>query len=417
MNLSYPNKRAESEILARHRAATLDPGAAFDRAGLLIRGDNLPALHALRNMGAARPPVDLVYIDPPYSTNTVFRVGAERTATVSAAADSDVAYSDTLQGAPFIEFLRERLILLREIMGPHASIFLHIDYKIGHYVKVMMDEVFGSGNFRNDIARIKCNPKNFARKGFGNVKDMILFYSKSDDFVWHEPRVAMTDDDVARLFSKVDGQGRRYTTTPLHAPGETANGPTGKPWKGLTPPEGRHWRYDPKMLDELEEQGLIEWSSTGNPRKIIFADDAEAGGKKLQDIWEFKDPQYPSYPTEKNPDLLRTIIAACSDPGMTVLDCFCGSGTTLVAAERMGRRWIGVDESPAAIEVARRRLDAAREGLFAGLPCGVMSVREGTPGTAKAERTVNVKAASTRVRKKVAIATPSRRTPKPRRVR
>lgn len=365
MELSYPNKRTIDALLQIPSVASLRRvEGCGEEPSVLIQGDNVSAMQMLLNERRMAQKVDLVYIDPPFATNTVFRHGNDRTATVSRSAASEIAYLDTRTGAEFLEFLRHRLILLRELMAEHASIFLHIDYKIGHYVKVIMDEVFGLANFRNDIARVKCNPKNFARKGFGNVKDLILFYSKGADFVWHEPKVHLRESDVTRLFPKVDSCGRRYTTTPLHAPGETRNGNTGKEWRGMLPPSGRHWRYDPKVLDELDVQGLIEWSSTGNPRKIIYADDAEMKGKKLQDIWEFKDPQYPKYPTEKNLDLLRTIVLACSNPGDLVFDCFCGSGTTLVAAEQEGRNWIGIDESAKAIEVCRERLREAQHGLF-----------------------------------------------------
>ena len=106
-------------------------------------------------------------------------------------------------------------------------------------------------------------------------------------------------------------------------------------FKGLKPPNGRHWRCDPHELEKLDEAGLIEWSSKGNPRKIIYAD--EKDGKKMQDIWEFKDYQYPAYPTEKNIDLLKFIISASSNKGSMVMDFFCGSGTTLIAAQELNR--------------------------------------------------------------------------------
>jgi adenine-specific DNA-methyltransferase len=234
--------------------------------------------------------------------------------------------------------------------------YLHIDYKIGHYVKILMDEIFGSSNFINDITRIKCNPKNFSRRGFGNVKDMILFYAKSKSFVWNEPRTEMNEEDIIRLFPKIDKEGRRYTTNPLHAPGETENGDTGKKWNGLFPPPGRHWRVPPKELSRLESLGLIEWSKTGNPRKKIFADDIFKRGKKLQDVWELKDPPYPTYPTEKNRDLLKRIINASSNVGDYVLDCFAGSGTTLIAAEELKRKWIGIDNSKSSIDIMIKRL-------------------------------------------------------------
>ena len=237
---------------------------------------------------------------------------------------------------------------------------LYIDYKIGHYIKIIMDEIFGKECFINDISRIKCNPKNFNRKAFGNIKDMILFYSKKPGkHIWNDPRIPQTDEDVKRLFKKVDETGRRYTTIPLHAPGETQNGPTGQEWKGMKPPKGRHWRCAPKELDELDAQGLVEWSKTGNPRKIIFAD--EHKGNKIQDILEFKDLQNPSYPTEKNLELLKLLVNASSNLDSIVLDCFCGSGTTLKAAQELGRNWIGIDESQEAIKIALKRLTPAQK--------------------------------------------------------
>jgi len=208
-----------------------------------------------------------------------------------------------------------------------------------------------------------CNPKNFPRKGYSNIKDLILFYTKTHEFTWNEPREKMSDEDIKRLFQKIDKAGRRYTTTPLHAPGETATGNTGKEWRGLMPPKGRHWRYDPSALDQLDEAGLIEWSNTGNPRKIIYAAEAREKGKRLQDIWEYKDPIYPSYPTQKNSKLLRRIIETSSESGQIVMDCFCGSGTTLVVAEDLGRNWIGIDNSDVAIKTTIKRLGSPG-GLF-----------------------------------------------------
>ncbi len=337
-----------------------DQEAAQGAANKLIQGENLTALRALLDNYRGR--VSLIYIDPPFATNGEYRVGATRTGTVSSSPADTLAYADTLVGAEFLDFLRERLVLLRELLADNGSIYLHIDYKIGHYVKVLMDEVFGQRNFRNDITRIKCNPKNFPRKGYGNVKDLILFYSKSGNVIWNDPQVPLSEADKERLFRKVDADGRRYTTIPLHAPGETVNGSTGQAWRGLLPPRGRHWRSEPAVLEELDRQGLIEWSANRVPRKKIFAD--EKTTRRMQDIWEFKDPPYPVYPTQKNLELLQFIIATSSNAGDLVLDCFCGSGTTLLAAQSMNRRWIGIDDSEPAIAVARKRLVEMPGSLF-----------------------------------------------------
>jgi adenine-specific DNA-methyltransferase len=254
------------------------------------------------------------------------------------------------------------LLIIRELLSDAGSIYLHIDYKIGHYVKVMMDEVFGIDNFRNDITRIKTNPKNFNRIGYGNIKDLILFYTKTNKPIWHEPQLPYTENDLIRLFPKIDKNGNRYTTVPLHAPGETQNGNSSKPFKGILPPVGRHWRTDVKIMEEWDKKGLIEWSSSGNPRKIIYAD--ERNGKRIQDIWEFKDPQYPVYPTEKNEELLNLIIRTSSDENSYVLDCFCGSGTSLKAAHMNGRKWIGIDKSELAIKSAKEKLNSISMSLL-----------------------------------------------------
>lgn len=329
---------------------------------LLIKGDNLEALNHLLDKNNLRGKIDLVYIDPPFATGGNFTITDGRATTISNSRNGDVAYSDRVSGNDFIEFLRQRLILLRELLSEQGSLYLHIDYKIGHYVKVMMDEVFGIENFRNDITRIKCNPKNFNRLGYGNIKDLILFYSKSANPIWNEPREKYSEKDLDKLFPKTDKQGRRYTTVPIHAPGETENGNSNKPFKGILPPKGRHWRTDVETLEQWDKEGLIEWSSTGNPRKIIYADERE--GKRVQDIWEFKDPQYPSYPTEKNPDLLDLIIKTSSNPDSIVLDCFCGSGTTLKSAQINGRQWIGIDQSDAAIKATLKKLETIEGDLF-----------------------------------------------------
>jgi adenine-specific DNA-methyltransferase len=333
---------------------------------ILIHGDNIVGLKCLLNEKKLKGKIDLVYIDPPFATGSNFTITNGRATTISNSKNGNVAYSDTLKGNDFIEFLRERLVLLKELLSEQGSIYLHIDYKIGHYVKVMMDEVFGIENFKNDITRVKCNPKNFNRIGYGNMKDLILFYTKTSTPIWNEPREKYTEKDFEKLFPKKDKHGRRYTTVPIHAPGETENGKSNKPFKGILPPKGRHWRVDVETLEQWNKDGLIEWSSTGNPRKIIFADERE--GKRVQDIWEYKDPQYPTYPTEKNLDLLDLIIKTSSKEDSIVLDCFCGSGTTLKSAQTNNRKWIGIDQSIHAIKATRDKLETIDGDLFIAKP-------------------------------------------------
>ncbi len=317
---------------------------------LFYPGDNLDGLRRIADMGIG---VDLVYIDPPFATNNEFLIDDHRANTVSASGRP--AYSDRLRGSDYLDALEKRLRAIRAVMSPTGSIYIHIDVKMEHHVRLLMDDVFGPENFRNAITRIKCNPKNFDRYSYGNIKDTILFYSLSpSEITWNPQREPLSGDEVARLYPHADSAGRRYTTTPLHAPGVTENGSTGRPWRGTPPPPGRHWRYPPAKLDELDAAGLIEWSSTGNPRKIRYA--SEAAGKLPQDVWLYKDPQRPKYPTQKNARMLERIIRTSSNPGDTVLDCYAGSGATLLTAARLGRRFVGMDDAPASQRVVGRQL-------------------------------------------------------------
>lgn len=364
MFLEYPNKKSIDDVLNKGYNNNFKIIKGKDEENKIVFGDNFDGLNVLLHDYNLKGQIDLIYIDPPFSTNNIFKFGSRKN-TISSSNDDDIAYEDTLQNEEFLEFIRERLILLYELLSDNGCIYFHIDYKIGHYIKILMDEIFGIDNFRGDISRIKCNPKNFRRKGYGNIKDMILFYSKSDKYTLNYPTVPFTDKDIERLYRKVDEDGRRYTTVPIHAPGETNGGETGKEWRGMLPPSGRHWRCSPEELDELDAKGLIEWSKTGNPRKKNYADDMKKKGKPMQDVWEdFKDPSKPKYPTEKNIDMIKKIIKTSSNVGDLVLDCFMGSGTTIVASHELGRRWIGMDKSPKSVEVVQERLDNVHSTLY-----------------------------------------------------
>lgn len=378
IQLVYSNKEPREQILHNISSTEFKLIKHFGKLkddlwrNLLILGDNLMALQYLYTDPLIKGKVRLVCIDPPFSTMQVFKGGNGRTATISRSDLDEKAYEDLLKGSEFLEFLRKRLILLREILAINGSIYVHIDTKMGHYVKILMDEIFGQERFINDITRIKCNPKNFDRKAYGNIKDIILFYSKTKNIIWNDPREELVDEDIKRLFTKIDKQGRRYTTTPLHAPGETKNGPTGQAWRRIKPPKGRHWRYPPIKLEKLDKMGLIEWSSTGNPRKKVYADDVLSRGKKKQDIWEYKDPPYPTYPTEKNLEMIKMIIKTSSNTDDLILDCFAGSGTTLVAAEQTNRRWVGIDSSSIAIDTVQKRISSIKNHL----PFGIYQIKE-----------------------------------------
>ena len=353
MKLDYVGKKSEKEILTKARS--LKGSVKNIDNSLLLKGDNFMALSSLLPLYAGK--IDLIYIDPPFNTNQTFTVEDKRASTISRKKNATVAYSDQMTPSEYIEFMRERLILLRELLSEYGSIYLHIDMKMGHYVKIIMDEIFGIDNFKNDITRIKSNPKNFMRKAYGNQKDVIYFYAKNKDKnIFNNVTIQLDENDKARMFKKIDKDGRRYNTVPVHAPGET-NGKTGSEWCGMLPPSGRHWRTDPAELDRLDELGLIEWSKNGVPRVKKFAD--EHKGKKIQDIWNYIDPVYPIYPTEKNLKMLEMIIAQSSNDNSIVLDCFAGSGSTLLAAQNLGRKWIGIDQSDVSHKVIKKRFKDA----------------------------------------------------------
>ncbi|MFN8494986.1 MAG: site-specific DNA-methyltransferase [Caldilineaceae bacterium] len=355
--LEYEGKLSEKDVLATEPAHPINTwsGSVANR-NRLYYGDNLPILATLRQDPKVCGHVKLVYIDPPFATNSVFH---SRTLTD--------AYQDLLVGAHYVEFMRRRLILLRELLADDGTIYVHLDENMAFYMKVIMDEIFGAKNFRNWITRKKCNPKNTTRKRYGDVSDYILFYSKTDNYIWNRPVEEWTEERAKKEYNCIEAEtGRRYKRVPVHAPG-TRNGATGGPWRGKLPPPGKHWQYTPDMLDEMDARGEIHWSTNGNPRRKIYLDDSS--GIPVQDIWldlpdvRNQNTKITGYPTEKNPDLIARIIQASSNPGDLVLDCFAGSGTTLVEASRLKRAWIGIDSSLTAIATMLRRFAIGTEPM------------------------------------------------------
>lgn len=347
VQLTYEGKEPEEEILrfTPVRPRRIWTGNHDRQCNALYFGDNLGLLaHLCRDL---RGTVALVYIDPPFASRMVYHSRSD-----------DPAYADLLHGARYIEFLRKRLVFLRELLATDGSIYVHLDTKMAFTMKVVMDEVFGRDRFRNWITRRKCNPKNYTRNSFGNICDFILFYTKSDQYTWNPQHDAWDSERMKEYRYLEKSTGRRFMKVPVHAPG-ARNGATGKQWRGQLPPPGKHWQYTPEKLDELDRRGEIVWSANGNPRRKVYLD--ESRGVRVQDLWlDFPDAhnqniKITGYPTEKNYDLLRRIILASSKPGDLVIDCFSGSGTTLHAASDLGRSWIGIDNSPNAIATTLQR--------------------------------------------------------------
>ncbi len=354
--ISYLGKLTEKDVLNHENDFHYETIFNGDSSNKIFFGDNLDILRQLNSDLEIKNKIKLIYIDPPYGTNSVFQSRNQKS-----------SYKDDLIGSHYLEFIRRRLILMRELLSPDGSIYMHLDGNMAFQIKVIMDEVFGAKNFRGFITRKKCSHKNSTRKTYGNISDYIIFYSKNGDFTWQRATVAWSDDKMRKEYPCIDeATGRRYKKVPIHAPG-TRNGETGKEWKGMMPPLGKHWQYTPTRLTEFDNAGDIYWSANGNPRRKLYFDKDK--GIPVQDIWmDVQDSlnqniKITGYPTEKNPYLLERIINASSNKGDIVLDCFAGSGTTLDVAEQLGRKYIGIDNSSEAIFNIVRRFIVGLEDM------------------------------------------------------
>lgn len=356
--LSYANKASETEILQntgrrfmRMSVGNSIPITHLDKNSFVL-ADNADALHQLI---ASPMRASLIYLDPPYGTGFDFQ-----------SRDLEHAYNDRMGPACYVEFMRRRLVLMRECLTDDGSIYVHIGHQMVAHLKLVMDEIFGADCFRNLITRRKCSSKNFTQNQFANLNDFILFYSKGKNFKWNRPGVTPDQKWIEKEYSKIDHIGRRFKLVPIHAPG-TRNGETGKPWRDMLPPPGKHWQYVPSKLEEFDRKGDIHWSRNGNPRrKVYWSNDKKLG---LTDYWEgFRDAHHQSikitgYPTEKNLQMMEMIVGASSDPGDLVVDPFCGSGTTLEAARNKGRDWLGFDASFTAAKATLNRLRHGTEAM------------------------------------------------------
>ncbi|MHB9032512.1 MAG: site-specific DNA-methyltransferase [Anaerolineae bacterium] len=339
----------------------------------LIWGDNKLILSSLKN-GPLRKEIEdqgglkLIYIDPPFDVGADFSMDieiGEDTLTKRPGILEEIAYRDTWgKGTDsFLAMIYERLVLMRDILSQDGCIYVHCDWRLSSLLRLVLDEVLSESSFLNQITRYKSNPKNYTTKTYGNVHDIIYFYSKSLNYFF-DPFTERSKTEIENDFPKIEPEtGRRYKTAPIHADG-IRNGPSGSEWKGMFPPPGKHWAYVPQTLDDLDSKGAIEWSSTNNPRRKVYAD--ITSDKKIQDVWDgFKDVSQDTYPTQKPEGLLERIIHASSLEGDLVADFFCGSGTTLAVAEKLGRRWIGCDLGKFAIHTTRKRLIGVQRQLKA----------------------------------------------------
>lgn len=346
---------------------------------LIWTNDNLVALQTLLDERDPethdyryRGKVDLVYIDPPFMVNNDFR--ADNAIDIELDEDEGVlarkepslveilAYKDTWrQGLDsFLTMLRRRLELLKDLLAPTGSIYVHLDWHAVHYVKVLMDELFGYENFKNEIVWQRTSSHNDPGK-YGIINDSLLFYAVSDRMHWGDPSRVPPASYLDAHDIQTDDAGRLFRARDLTAP-HLRFGETGKAWRGLQPAQkGRCWSVPVAELDELDQKGMILWPERGEwPRlKVYLSDDR---GIPVQSIWSDISPvnsqagERSGYPTQKPLALVDRIIAASCPVGGIVLDCFMGSGTAAEAAERLGRRWIAIDNAKYAVHLTRKRL-------------------------------------------------------------
>src|SRR4030067_171188 len=368
----------------------------------LFYGDNLEVMEKHFQPDC----IDLVYLDPPFNSkadyNILFKEKSGKKSVAQTQAFSDSWSWDNSAERTYMEIQKDphlgnmitflhgylgkndmmaylvmmtiRLKKLHEVLKNTGSLYLHCDPTASHYLKIILDNIFGVENFRNEIVWKRTHAHSGAKR-FGPVHDILFFYTKSDSYTWNMQFLPYSEDYKDSFFRFKDKDGRSYRLTILTGSG-VRHGSSGKPWRGYNPTTiARHWAIPSyvrpllgelqssdvqEALEKLERIGRIEWSKGGVPSFRQYEDDME--GVHLQDIWVDLPPissqakERLGYPTQKPEALLSRIIKSSSNEGDVVLDPFCGCGTTIMAAQELKRKWIGIDITHLAIALIRSRL-------------------------------------------------------------
>jgi len=390
--LVYYGKDREEDIIADTLAVPLQAVRTFGRNGaawhnMLILGDNLQVMKHLLELKRAgklnnedgTPGARLVYIDPPFSTKQEFRGNQEQK-----------AYQDKIAGARFIEFLRKRLVFIRELLADDGSVYVHLDSRKGHYIKAILDEVFVENHFQSEIVWQRHDPHNDAVNRYGRVHDVIYWYTRSDEWVYNYQDITerlspealkeyslavLGNGDIVEWNDRITGEYRRFKLDDCTVKGRDETRQF--KWRSASGSLKRVWpAKSPEAMDELVARGA-EYLRTGlrgeapgpllylrDPRigakrcRVSFLREREEEGQLAQDIWlklgRMKGGS--TYPTEKPEILLDRIVRASSTPGDIVLDAFAGSGTTCAVSEKLGRRWIGIDCGKLSMYTIQKRL-------------------------------------------------------------
>ena len=367
---------------------------------VLYYGDNLDILQKREYFPDES--IDLIYLDPPFNSNRSYNV-LFRESTGAASEAQIEAFEDTWHWGPpamqtyeevvsgphqkvarmlramvdglghndvtaYLTMMAVRLVELHRVLKPTGSIYLHCDPTASHYLKMIMDSVFGPREFRSEVAWKRTTAHSSSNR-YGPVHDILLFYTKSETYTWNRAYGAYAGSYEASHYKYVDDDARRYKRADMTGSG-VRHGETGKPWRGIDPtPKNRHWMRPPRQLDELDKEGKVWWPDKPGawPYLKLYLD--EMPGVMLQDMWTDIERVNPvagerlGYPTQKPLALLERIINASSNPGDIVLDPFCGCGTAVHAAHKLGRRWIGIDITHLAIGLIRRRMQDAFPGI------------------------------------------------------
>ncbi len=335
---------------------------------LLIRGECVAACAYLKEQGIS---VDLVYIDPPFASGADYakQVYLRRNPKVAEAivqteeqleldelrSFEEKMYGDIWNKEDYLNWMYENLMAIKTVMSPTASIYLHIDWHIGHYVKVLMDEVFGEDNFRSEIVW-KRSTAHSDSSGFANLHDTIFYYTRSEDFLFETQFEPYTDQYLKVYYRHKDEKGV-FLDRDLSAKGLQGGGYS-YAWKG----KNGLWRCPPETMERYEQEDRIYYTSTGTPRYKQYAD--EMPGVPVQDIWtniyavNSQATERVDYATQKPEALLERILNASSNAGMVVADFFGGSGVTAAVAAKLVRRFVHADVNINSIQTARDRLAA-----------------------------------------------------------
>jgi adenine-specific DNA-methyltransferase len=247
--------------------------------------------------------------------------------------------------------------ILHELLAESGSIYVHLDYHVSHYAKAILDEVFGSEHFQNEIIWKRQSAHSAANR-FGPIHDTILFVSKSDEFTWNQQFEPLSQEYIEGFFTNIDADGRHFARGDLTGSGRRTY--LEYEWRGHRPKAGRHWAVPMEKLEEYFKQGKIFFPKDGMPRLKRYPEDS--AGVPAQDIWtnikliHNQSTERLDYPTQKPEALLDRILRASSNDNDLILDCFCGSGTTAAVAEKLNRRWIACDLGRFAVHTTRKRL-------------------------------------------------------------